>query len=57
VELKRNDTSELSTGWKRTHRLGERAYGCLRRRMRGWDGSGVWGGHVHTAVFKTDDQK
>ena len=25
--------------------------------MRGRDGQGVWGGHVHTAIFKMDTQQ
>ena len=27
------------------------------RRMRGRDDEGVWGGHVHTAKFKMDNQQ
>ena len=30
-------------------------YGCQGGRMGGRDSSGVWDGHVHSAVFKTDD--
>ena len=26
-------------------------------RMKGRDNQGVWDGHVHTAIFKTDNQQ
>ena len=44
---------------KETHRLRERTYGCWRE---GWgvgerDSQGVWDGHVHTGIFKMDNQQ
>ena len=44
---------------KETHRLRERTYGC---RGEGWgvgerDSWGVWDGHVHTGIFKMDNQQ
>ena len=42
----------LLTKQEQIHRLGERIYGYLRRR----DNQGVWNGHVHTAIFKMDNQ-
>ena len=47
----------LFTKQKETHRLGEGACSCQGPRMGGSNSSGVWGGHVHTAVFKTDNQR
>ena len=37
----------------------QRNYGCQGGRMRTGQlqGKGVWNGHVHTAVFKTDNQQ
>ena len=45
------------TKQKDTHRLGEGACGCQGLRMGGSNSSGVWGGHVHTAMFKMDKQQ
>ena len=41
------------TKQKETHRLREWTYGCLWER----DSEGFRGGHVHTAVFKMDNQQ
>ena len=49
--LKRNATSKL-TKQKEIRWLRERIYGCQSRR----DSWGVWDGHVHTAVFRMDNQ-
>ena len=38
------------------NRLKEQTYGCHGGRIRGWDSQGVWDGHVHSAIFKTDNQ-
>ena len=37
----------------------QRNYGCQGGRMRTGQlqGKGVWNGHVHTAVFKIDNQQ
>ena len=43
----------LLTKQKQNHRLGEWAYGC----QRGRDSYGLWGGQVHTAIFKMDNQQ
>ena len=37
--------------------LREGAYGLPVGRMRGRDSSGVWDGHVYTAMFKMDNQQ
>ena len=41
---------------KQTHRLREWIYGCQEE---GWgrDSQGLWDGHVHTAVFKMENQQ
>ena len=44
--IKRNDTNEL-TKQKETHRLRSKLMIA-----RGRDSYGLWGGHVHTAMFK-----
>ena len=51
--LKRDDTNKL-TEQKETHRLGEQTYDCW-----GWgkEDERVWDGHVHTAIFKTENQQ
>ena len=52
--IKRNNTNEL------THKTetDSQTYGCQRRgRMEGRDSQGVWDGHVHTAIFKMDNQQ
>ena len=52
--LKRNDTNELIYKTeKETHRLRKWTYGCLGRKDS-WE---VWEGHVHTAMFKMDNQQ
>ena len=50
--LKRNDTNEL-TKQKQTHRLMV-AWGKDRGEEISY---GVWDGHVHTAIFKIDNQQ
>ena len=42
----------LFTKQKQTHRLRERTYGY----QGGRDSQGVWDQHVHTAIFKMDNQ-
>ena len=47
----------LVTKQKEAHRLTEGTYGCGGRKMGGRDSLGVQDGHVHSAMFKTDDQQ
>ena len=51
--LKETIQMNLLTKQKETCRLRKGTYGCLRR---GRDSSGVWQGHVHTAVFNMDNK-
>ena len=46
----------LLTKQKETHRLREQTCGCYGE---GWGEGikGVWDGHVHTGIFKRDDQQ
>ena len=47
----------IFTKQKQTHRLKKRTYGYGGRgKGGGRDRLGVWDGHVHTAVFKMDNQ-
>jgi len=41
---------------KQTHRLREQPYVNQQERKKGKDSYGVWNQHVHTAVFKMDNQ-
>ena len=47
----------LLTKQKETHRLREWTYGCQGEGCGGRDSQGVWDGHVHTAIFKMDNQQ
>ena len=47
----------LSTKQKQTHRLREWTYGYQGWRVGESDRLGVWDWHVHTAIFKIDNQK
>ena len=49
----------LYTKQKQTHRLRERTYGYGGGggKVGGRDRLGVWDRHVHTAIFKTDNQQ
>ena len=51
--LRRNDTNEL-TEQKQTHWLPEQGYSCCRE---GWGAEIGWDGHVHSTIFKTDNQQ
>ena len=46
----------LFTKQKETQRLREQTYGYPGGRMGGRDSQGVWNRHVHTAMFKMDNQ-
>ena len=52
--LKRNDTNELITGQKQTHRLSLWLPGGENGVK---DTQGIWNGHVHTAILKIDRQQ
>ena len=45
----------LFTKQKQTHRLTEQTYDYQGRREG--DRLGIWDGHVHTAIFKMDNQQ
>ena len=47
----------LFTKQKQTHRLRERTYGYQRGRVGGSNRQGVWDWHVHTVIFKIDNQQ
>ena len=47
----------LFTKQKQTHRLREQTYGHQRVRVEGRDRLGVLDWHVHTAIFKMDNQQ
>ena len=47
----------LFTKQKQTYKLRERTYGCQRGRTGRRDCRGGWDGHVHSAIFKMDNQK
>ena len=51
--LRRNDTNEL-TEQKQTHWLREQGYSCCRE---GWGEEIGWDGHVHSTIFKMDNQQ
>ena len=42
---------------KQSHRVSKQTYGYQGGRMGSRDSYGVWNGHVHTAIFKMDDQQ
>ena len=42
---------------KQTHRVSKQTYGYQGGRMGSRDSYGVWNGHVHTAIFKMDNQQ
>ena len=46
----------LPTKQKQTHRLREQTYSC-QWGMEGGGEQGVWDLHVHTAIFKMDNQQ
>ena len=47
----------LFTKQKQTHRLREGTYGYQGGRVGGRDSQGAWDRHVHTAIFKMDNQQ
>ena len=52
--LKINDTNELIK--KRDSQTWRMDLWLTGGRMRGRNSQGVWNGHVHTAILKTDNQ-
>ena len=46
----------LLTKQKQAHRLREGTYGYQGERTARRDSQGVWNGHVHSAIFKMDNQ-
>ena len=55
--LKKMIQMNIFTKQKQTHRLREWTYGYQWGRMGGRDRLEVWDWHVHTAIFKTDNQQ
>ena len=49
--------TNLFTKYKQTHRFREQIYGSREWGGGGRDRLGVWDWHVHTAVFKIDNQQ
>ena len=47
----------LFTKQKQTHRLGKQTYGYQRGKVEGRDKLGVWDSHIHTIIYKTDNQQ
>ena len=49
----------LLTKQNKTHRLRKRTYGCggAGGTMSERDNKGVWDRHIHTAIFKIDNQQ
>ena len=55
--LKKNDTNELITKQKQTHRRRKQIYGYQRGKVGGRDKLGVWDWHIHTTILRTDNQQ
>ena len=47
----------IFTKQKQTHRLRKQIYGYQRGKEVGRDKLGVWDRHIHTAIFKIDNQQ
>ena len=47
----------LFTKQKQTYRYQKQTYGYQRGNMRGRDKSGSWDEHIHTTIYKTDNQQ
>ena len=50
AESKKNDTNEIISKQKQTHKLREHFHGSRGERL------GLWDGHLHTALLKIDNQ-
>ena len=48
---------DLHTKEEETHKLRKQTYGFQKGRTGARDSQGVWDGHVHTAIFKMDNQQ
>ena len=60
VESKKTIQMNLFTKQKHTHRLWKQTYSYQRgkgERWRGGDKLGVWDWHIHTTIYKTDNQQ
>ena len=55
--LKWNGTNELIYKMKQTHRSREWTHGYQYGKVGGRDSWEVWDWHVHTAIFKLDNQQ
>ena len=56
--LKRNDTNEfIYKTDSQTQKMNLRLSGSWGERMGERDSQAVWEGHIHTAVFKMDNQQ
>ena len=55
--LKRNDTNELIYETETDSQTKTMNFGYQWGRMEGRDSQGVWDPHLHTAVFKMDNQQ
>ena len=55
--LKGTDINELTYKTETYLETSERSLWLLGRRMGERDNYGVWDGHVHTAIFKMDNQQ
>ena len=57
-DLKQMIQMNSLTKQNKTHTLRKRTYGCggVWGRMSERDSKGVWDRHIHTAIFKMDNQ-
>ena len=55
--LKGNGTNELIYKMKQTHKSREWTHGYQYGKVGGRDSWEVWDWHVHTAIFKLDNQQ
>ena len=54
-EKKKIQTNLLAKD-KQTHRLQKQIYGYQKGKVEGRDKLGVWDSHIHTTIYKTDNQ-
>ena len=53
----KNDTNELFTKQKQTHRYKKQTYGYQMGNVAGRNKSGVWGEEIQTTIYKIDKQQ